>query len=482
MNNFEKIYAVDTNVILEDVDNLTLLSDNNKNLIIIPIEVIEEIDKFKKGSETINFMARKFSSIIESDTSKLIIDDKSKNFLEKRIYREKREVLINKKKVIIEIFNPQRNIEEMEILKDKDYDYKIINSIIFYREWFNEREKNNVPVIFVSLDYNARIRARSMGLDSESFIGEKLKPSDGEIKFIEKVSIKKNIGSFPDYIDDLLSKRKIKNIMDKNIPAVEIQVPNTNSKIYYVKNFKKYDKLNDKKDFSGFVIKPKNIEQKIFAKGILNDNDIIVCEGEFGSGKTLMALESALDLKRKYPGLYQKIIYIRRTVLSEKSNAEIGFLPGNKEEKLDPYIQPLRDNIEQIILKSKKTKDKNFSKEELLKEVKFFENEQNIEYEYNGHLRGRSITNAIVIMDEAQNNSVADMKLFLSRLGDGTKAIILGSLSQIDDPYLNKYNNGLNLLLNLSTKKIDDISIFRVKLHSVVRGRIANFAKTIEIN
>jgi PhoH-like ATPase len=480
VSEYNKIYAVDTNIILEDIENLALLSDNNKNLILISNYVIKELDKFKKGNETINVMARRFSASVESEESELIEIDDRFSISGKKFYRERRRIKIDGKRVDVEIFNP-RNKTEIE--KEDDFDSKIIKSVISYKEWVLNN-KENIPVIFVSLDYNARISARSEGLISEPFKGNKYSSSNKTIEFVKSIKLAKHPVNFPEDLSELISKRKLKEIQKYNIPVVEINTGKNRSKIYYVKNGQKYERMYEKKDFENFIIKPKNLEQKIFVKGILSNNDIIVCEGEFGSGKTLMALEAALNLQNNYPGIYQKIVYIRRTILSESKNAEIGFLPGTKEEKMEPFVSPLKDNIELLILSSEKRKEKNknFKKSELKKMVEEFEDKYNIEYEFEGHLRGRTIANAIVIVDEVQNNSIADIKLLLSRIGQNSKVILIGSLSQIDDPYLNKYNNALAFALNESNYFRDDIYYFRTKLSSVVRGRIANYARTIELS
>ncbi len=193
------------------------------------------------------------------------------------------------------------------------------------------------------------------------------------------------------------------------------------------------------------------------------------------TGKNYVATSSACKLMDR-DKRYQKIVYLRKTLVSEDKSAELGFLKGGLEEKLFPYLAPMENTIEGF-LKSKH-KDKKYTTQQLETDKEEFKAKYPIEYPWSGHMRGTTITNAIVILDEAANFTVADLQMLLTRIGNDCKVLILGSVRQIDNPFLNKYNNGLTYLMDKATKDNGEVRLVACTLDTTVRSKIAEWADT----
>ena len=247
------------------------------------------------------------------------------------------------------------------------------------------------------------------------------------------------------------------------------------------------DKLQiiNEKNLEKQDIRPLNLGQKFYVDAILDEKiDIVLSEATSGSGKSLIAVATAMRLinEKKYSG----IVYIRNSIESTDKGEDVGYLSGN-EEKFAVYNHPLYDCITMIAQKQLQSSNSNKSKakkveidaqaleertEELIKRY-------NIETMWVGELRGRTIQNKVVIFDEVQNASVKSSLLVLTRLDKDCKIIICGSNRQIDNPYVNKYNNGLSLLLNSAYVKHPELNISAVNLIKTVRGPMAEFAERV---
>jgi PhoH-like ATPase len=437
----EKYFVVDTNIILNDAEDIFILSENGKNTIVLTETIIEELDKFKIGNDEINFQARKFNRILSEGK------------------------VLNKAPFTIDIRGTKLIICK-NISKNEKPDLKIIETAI---DFLKDKDFK-----FISNDILFRTFVLLKGFEAEPF-------------FNNNKDIRTNF--YQEYItDEVLPNKEYINCELLNSMNIEvkkyfssIKITDANGKPFYFirvdeNNFKR---LNDKNKINLFGIKPKNNEQEIFIEHCLNmNNDIITISASAGSGKTLLALVSAMKLKDQ--GKIDKIIYIRKTIISGDVQDELGFLPGELDEKMAGYVYPLKDNLE-IIIKSKNKKKKQWSNEEIMDEIKKIEEQYNIEYLYAGHLRGRTLSEkTIVIWDEAQNDTKTGLKTLLSRIPETSRVIILGSLNQIDNPYLNKHNNALSYMLN-SCGIFNDIIIQGCELNKVYRGRIANWIEKQKI-
>ena len=464
--NFDKYYVLDTNILLEDASNVYKLSQEGRNLIILPETVLDEIDTKKSGFDEINFQAREFARILEN--SSIINSIKKDSF---KIIRVKIE---NEKNTIIDIISK----DEYEV-NIKNISLNIINDrkILEIATFANSYYKNQVE--FLSLDIMARTRAISLDIKTDALVGKDKDVFDFD--FIKEIDI-----NFDDleFIDN-------QNI-DKYDPEYK---PYNFSYCFKVKSSdqvllaniqNKRIKLLDEAEIRDQVITPLNKEQLFFSDAILSHfYNVLIVEAKAGSGKTLLALSGALKLVRQK--FFQKIIYIRNSIESLDKGEDVGYLPG-LEEKFKIYNHPLMDSLDYIIRsehkrkRSKKNPDTTISElddREVTERIDQMISNYGIETMWVGEMRGRTLSNSFIIIDEAQNMSNKTMQMVLSRIDSSCKVVILGSNKQIDNFYVNKYTNALTTLLK-STKNEDNIvNIFAIKLQKVLRGPITEWAEQI---
>lgn len=240
----------------------------------------------------------------------------------------------------------------------------------------------------------------------------------------------------------------------------------------------------DESEIRNQIITPLNKEQLFFSNAILKHFfNVLIVEAKAGSGKTLLALSGALKLVRqKY---FQRIIYIRNSIESLDKGEDIGYLPGF-EEKFKIYNHPLMDSLDYIVRTEhkKKSNKKNFQYDELddvevNARIEQLIQNYNIETMWVGEMRGRTLSNAFVIIDEAQNMSNKTMQMVLSRVDNSCKVVILGSNKQIDNFYVNKHTNALTTLLKSTKNENDLVKPFAIKLEKVLRGPITEWAEQI---
>ncbi len=440
-----KSYVLDTNIILSDASAIELIGENN--LIVLTETILEEIDKYKKGNEEKNYQAREFARLIAD--AELI--SKTGNYL------------------LVEY-----NDIKILLLENRSTDSVNDNKIIETVHEFKDLLLNLTDeIIFISNDINFRTKCLLRGFEVQPLLVYK---EDQEIFFEQEFENVDEILPNKEYFKlDELNPWTSNKVSDYTT-LLKITDNTRRQFLFYREDRDTVKRIND--DYpTVFEIKPKNLGQKIFFESIINPkNDIVVVDAKAGSGKTAIALIAALYLIKK--GKFNKITYIRRTIISGDSFDEIGFLPGSQDEKLRGYLHPLRDNIEMLI-KNRNKKKKKWTADEIADAIQNFENEFNIEYQYEGHLRGRNL-DSIIILDEAQNDSIANIKTILSRVREGSKVIIIGSTRQIDHPYLNKYNNALTFMKK-QCNTYDPIRIQGWKMDKVERGKIVDWVESLDI-
>lgn len=464
--NFDKYYVLDTNILLEDASNVYKLSQEGRNLIILPETVLDEIDTKKSGFDEINFQAREFARILENSS---II-----NSIKKDSYKIIRVKIENEKNTIIDIISK----DEYEV-NIKNISLNIINDrkILEIATFANSYYKNQVE--FLSLDIMARTRAISLDIKTDALVGKDKDVFDFD--FIKEIDIN---------FDDL--EFIYNQTIDKYDPEYK---PYNFSYCFKVKSSdqvllaniqNKRIKLLDEAEIRDQVITPLNKEQLFFSDAILSHfYNVLIVEAKAGSGKTLLALSGALKLVRQK--FFQKIIYIRNSIESLDKGEDVGYLPG-LEEKFKIYNHPLMDSLDYIIRsehkrkRSKKNPDTTISElddREVTERIDQMISNYGIETMWVGEMRGRTLSNSFIIIDEAQNMSNKTMQMVLSRIDSSCKVVILGSNKQIDNFYVNKYTNALTTLLK-STKNEDNIvNIFAIKLQKVLRGPITEWAEQI---
>ena len=462
---FDKYYVLDTNILLEDATNIYKLSQDGKNLIILAETVLDEIDTKKSGFDEINFQAREFARILEDSN---IISSTKKDLY--KIIRLK----INNKDTVIDIISK----DEYEI-NSKNVSLNIINDrkILEISTFANTYYKHKVE--FISLDIMARTRAISLDIKTNSLLGKDKDIFD--LDFIKYIDI-----NFEDleYLDNEEIIKFDKEYKPYNFSYC-FKVRHSDQVILANIQNKKI-KLLDEVEVRDQVITPLNKEQLFFSDAIINHfYNVLIIEAKAGSGKTLLALSGALKLVRQK--FFQKIIYIRNSIESLDKGEDVGYLPG-LEEKFKIYNHPLMDSLDYIIRtehkrkRNKKAPDVVFQQlddSEVTARIEQMISNYGIETMWVGEMRGRTLSNSFIIIDEAQNMSNKTMQMVLSRIDSSCKVVVLGSNKQIDNFYVNKYTNTLTTLLK-STKNEDNlVNIFAIKLEKVLRGPITEWAEQI---
>ena len=406
-----KLFILDTNVILHDASCIDHFEENE---IVIPISVLEELDQFKRGNEQIHHNARQFLRQLDE--------------MSNGIYRFKKTDSNYKGKINV-VVNHSWNKKVEASFNEDSPDHRIINCAYKLYEKYKDRK-----VILVSKDTNMRLKARSLGIKSEDYTTDKIKSIRS---LYSGTRLVENINS--DKIESLLKSQRL----DCNfLPEIKNLTANEN---FILRNGKKsilaiFDPFENKiiriNPQKAYGIIPKNAEQS-FAMQILLDRRIRLVSllGNAGTGKTLLALATALESRSNF-----KKIYLARPIIP-LSNRDLGFLPGDIQSKLDPYMQPLFDNLS-VIKNQFKTNDKHINKINQMLE------EQKLLITPLAYIRGRSLQKSFFIVDEAQNLTPHEVKTIITRAGEGTKIIFTGDINQIDHPYLDKHSNGLTHLIS----------------------------------
>ncbi len=410
-----KIFVLDTNVILHDFRAIHNFQEND---IVIPIAVIEELDKFKKGNDTINFNAREFVREMDKITDNQLFG---------------KGILIGKGKglVKIELGHPFSD-EIAESLFEDTPDHRILATT----QWLSEKHPDR-SVILVTKDINLRMKAKALQLLAEDYLTDKVT--------VEKVdNITKEVALLDNVDEPLLQKLFFQS---EGVPANEFKLKNVApNQLFIIKGGKKEQhhtlaryhspsrSLVQIKKQKAYGIESRNDEQTFAIDALLNPSiKLISLTGTAGTGKTLLALASALAQEQYYDQ-----ILLSRPVIPLK-NQEMGFLPGDIKEKLGPYMIPLFDNLAVIKRSFKSTSKEAVKIEEMLKSEKLLISPL-------AYIRGRSLSNTFFIIDEAQNLTPHEVKTIITRAGEDTKLVFTGDIYQIDSPYLDIHSNGLTHL------------------------------------
>lgn len=436
-----KIYVLDTSVILFDHNAVKSFQDND---VAIPITVLEELDNFKKGNDTKNYEAREFIRFLDGLAGKAIISDwikldgpKSGRFT-------------------VVMSNTNKTIDANKIFIDKKADHHILNAAISMQERYPE-----AYVALVTKDINLRLKAKAVGIQAEDY-------ETGKIEDIDNLYTGKTLkeGVDSELIDELFKEGKIHydrifkdRPLDNNYFIFKSGKASTLAHFNpEEENFERIEKR------TMYGIKPRNAEQT-FAIHALNEDRIrlVTMQGVAGTGKTLLALSSAIEQSRKY-----KQILLARPIVP-LSNKDIGYLPGDIKSKLNPYMEPLWDNLKYIKNQWSES-DKNAKKiDDMLAKEKLVVTPL-------AYIRGRSLSNVFFIVDEAQNLTPHEVKTIITRAGEGTKIVFTGDVHQIDSPYLDAQSNGLSYLID----KVKGNSLFaHITLEKGERSELANLANDL---
>jgi PhoH-like ATPase len=411
-NSNKKTFVLDTNVILHDYSSIYNFQDND---IVIPIVVLEELDKFKRGNDQIHFHAREFARELDR-----IADS---DFFNKGASLGK-----GLGRLFIQTGVPFS--EKMRHSFREDIPDHRILSVAEYLTGQKPGEK----VILVTKDINLRMKAKSLGILSEDYKSDQVKDLDE--------SIGTSITTIEDFSTDLIAKL----YEHGSLPVSSLLPGEVKGNHYFIlKNgstsvmaahdparqvIRKVEKLNT------FGIFPKNSEQAFALDALMNpDISLVAISGKAGTGKTLLALAAALQQNK----LFEQI-YLARPIVA-LSNKDLGFLPGDVKEKVNPYMQPLFDNLGVIKHRYNAHSQENRLIDEMLKDERLIISAL-------AYIRGRSLSNVFFIVDEAQNLTPHEVKTIITRAGEGSKMVFTGDIDQIDSPYLDRRSNGLSHLFS----------------------------------
>lgn len=353
-------------------------------------------------------------------------------------------------------------IEQMHLSESNDK--RIIEVASLAQEYYK-----GCQTIFLSLDVYARTFALFKGLKTETLRSDK--STVPKFEFIKKFKLDSSKFNSLDN-KNILEINKEHNI--ENFSYI-FESEDGNSEYAIVYN-DKIDTLKEN-DFKTLSVKPVNLKQKLFTKAILrNMYELLVIDAKAGSGKTLMSIASAMRLIDL--GHYDKIVYVRNSIESLDKGADVGYLAGN-DEKFRIYNMALQDTLEFIAKKYLKKSENKDNQESIESKIANLQSKYCIETLWPGEARGRTLSKAVVIMDEWQNSSQKTSQLILSRLDESCMAIVIGSNRQIDNLYLNKYNNGLTTLLKQTRHTHEELKMFAIELDKAVRGKFAQFTERI---
>ncbi len=408
-----KIFVLDTCVLLFDHSALTNFEDNK---VAIPITVLEELDRFKVGNETKHFEARECIRILDRLSQSHSLQD----------WIPVENAMDGQLRVIMDTDCPDGNASS--VFSERTNDHKILDAALCL-----QAKEPESKVILVSKDINLRLKAKALNLPAEDYQTGKVK--DNRHMFTGRTTL--------DGVDSDVIRKMYVDGNSRKITALGDDRQNNHFYILKDGSASAMGFFNEKKrniervDKSyAYGIKPRNAEQAFALHAIQNpDINLVTICGVAGTGKTLLALAGALEQKNRY----DQIILARPIVAL--SNKDLGFLPGDAEEKVNPYMQPLFDNLNFI-------KNQFGPNERKARAIEDMKAEGKIQISPLAYIRGRSLSNVIFIVDEAQNLTPHEVKTIITRAGENTKIILTGDIRQIDTPYLDEQSNGLTYVID----------------------------------
>ena len=435
-----KLFVLDTSVLLHDHDAIMHFERHD---VAIPITVLEELDKFKIGNDTKNFSAREVIRFIDRISAS--------GGLQQWISLGSN---LGAFKVLLD--SQPKGVDAEAVYGSGKNDHKIINATLAVKEQEPKKE-----VILVTKDINLRIKAKALGILAEDYETGKVhseeleQTSSSTIEGIESETIKQLFLKGTIDEDGILGNQKVAN-------GYYILKNGKSSGLAYFDPHTDTLQRVEKEYTSG--IKPKNAEQAFAINALMNNNiKLVALQGVAGTGKTLLALAAALEQHK----LFQQIILARPLV--PLSNKEIGFLPGDAKYKIGPYMEPLWDNLKFI-------KSQFGENEKRHKHIVEMEESGRILITPLAFIRGRSLSNILFIVDEAQNLTPHEVKTIITRAGEGTKIVFTGDVHQIDTPYLDENSNGLAYLID----RLKGQNLFaHVRLEKGERSELANLANDL---
>jgi PhoH-like ATPase len=409
-----KLFVLDTNVVLHDAGCIRNFEEND---VAIPIVVLEELDKFKKGNEDLNFQAREFLRRFDELTGDVLSEQGA----------SLGEGLGSIRVVIGSEFD--RRLETSFF--DDSIDHRILNTALRLADTVESRR-----VVLVSKDTNLRMKAKSLGIRAQDYTADKVESLNKLYKG------KRTVEDVPEELLDafhqgpgLVEAARLETIVPLPVPNENFVLRNGSQSV--LATFRAEDDAFHRiRKQPAYGISPRNAEQAFALEALTNDAiRLVTLAGTAGTGKTLLALAAGLECRRNY----RQILLARPVV--PLSNRDLGFLPGDIDAKLDPYMQPLYDNLS--VIRSELGEDA----PEAQKIQQMRESEKLLVTPL-AYIRGRTLQRIFFIVDEAQNLTPHEVKTIITRAGEGTKVVLTGDIHQIDHPYLDSRSNGISYLIH----------------------------------
>ncbi|NOZ86734.1 MAG: PhoH family protein [Deltaproteobacteria bacterium] len=409
----KKMFILDTNVLLYDYRAIYSFAEHD---VVLPIVVLEELDRFKKGNDAINFQAREFTRELD----RLAGD---------QLFGQGLSLGKGRGRLFVEIGDHRSNLVDLAFAGDK-VDHRILTLADQMRRLRSDRK-----VILVSKDINLRMKAKALGIQAEDYETGKVQNVDElytGLSVIEGIS--KDIISM--FYQDPYSVSLDKIGFDIQPAAHQYYILKNASSSALVHFDPFREELQRVVKRGAYGIEPRNAEQTFALHALLDDQvKLATLTGKAGTGKTLLALASALEQRKIF-----RQIYLARPIVP-LGNRDIGYLPGDIQSKLDPYMQPLWDNLAVIRHRFPNDSPNHVRISEMLEQEKLF-------IAPLAFIRGRSLDRIFFIVDEAQNLTPHEVKTIITRAGEGTKMVFCGDIYQIDTPYLDSQSNGLTNLVD----------------------------------
>ncbi|MGB4740798.1 MAG: PhoH family protein [Fuerstiella sp.] len=404
-----RLFVLDTNVILHDSHCIFNFEEHD---IALPITVLEELDRFKKGDGDIHFQARRFLRELDGLTGDVVADDGCS---------------LGEGRGHIKVLMNLESGRTRFALQNDVADHRILNMALAMAELLEDQE-----VILVTKDTNLRLKAKAFGLVAQDYTSDKLRNLD------ELYTGKRTVADVSaEAVDKLFQEKGF--VEAAGLPEVTDPLSNENfilrsgSRSVLATYRPKEQQFHRITRTSCFGIRPRNAEQSFALQALTDPNiKLITLSGRAGSGKTLVSLAAALECEQDY-----RQIMLARPIVP-LSNRDLGFLPGDANAKIQPYMQPLFDNLSVIRHENQESKHI----------VDRMLEEERLEITPLAYIRGRSLQKTYFIVDEAQNLTPHEVKTIITRAGEGTRIVLTGDVQQIDHPYLDSTSNGLTYVIN----------------------------------
>ncbi len=435
-----KIFVLDTNVLLHDSGCLDHFEEND---VVIPLVVIEELDKFKRGNQELNLHARECLRRLDELTGD-VMSPSGVSLGEGR----------GSLRVVV-CAGPSEALRA-QFLTDGP-DHRILDVALALHS-----DKPSRRVVLVTKDTNLRLKAKSLGVTAQDYTTDKVESFD------RLYTGKRTIDGLP---AELIARlHETGTLPASAVPGLDAPIPNENfllrnGTVSAIASYRAADQILVRiSHVTAYGVRPRNADQTFALRALLDDDvPLVTLVGKAGTGKTLLALAAALECRRRY----RQILLARPIV--PLSNRDLGYLPGDAEAKIDPYMRPLFDNLAVICGESGE-------KESEAQKIAQMREQEKLLITPLAYIRGRSLQRVYFIIDEAQNLTPHEVKTIITRAGEGTKVVLTGDIRQIDQPYLDSLSNGLSYTI---ARMVGQPLYAHVTLEKGERSKLADLASTL---